>query len=240
MSQVGEVFAEFVAEFDEVGGHLVVFERPLFEQSEECGSLDGVELDGASGAGGAEHDAEARRLVDVLQAGHQCLAFGPADGDVAAAERDGDGVEAFGHRRHPTALLALAMRAGRRCRFARRVRQAACSRWRALPGSPPARHPIQCASGSVCSPSDPEQHAGALARSWHCDLRWHCDFRSAPGVRRRRRSGRGPPLILAPSSSWYRLGGYVSRARRARVRSGRGKWDVAQCGPARRGGFPRC
>jgi hypothetical protein len=97
LREVGEVFGECVAEFAEVGGQGVAFERPFFEQAEERGSLGRVELNWSGGAHGVEHGPEARRLVDVLQSRQERLPCVPTDSDVAAAERDGDVVEAFGH-----------------------------------------------------------------------------------------------------------------------------------------------
>ena len=105
LGEVGEVFGECVAEFDELGRDRfvgVVVERPLLEQSEERGSLGGVELDICGGADGFECGAEVRGALYVLQSGNERLARVPADGDVAAAERNGDGVEAFGHAREAT------------------------------------------------------------------------------------------------------------------------------------------
>ncbi len=107
LREVGEVFGECFAEFVELGGHRVLFERPFFEQTEERGSLGWVEFDGSCCADGFEGGAEARGVVCVLQSGVELLACVPGEGHVTPVERDGDLVETLGHRWKATSLREL-------------------------------------------------------------------------------------------------------------------------------------
>jgi hypothetical protein len=106
LGEVGKVGAECVAQVVEFGRDRfgLVVERPFVEQAEEGGSLGGVEFDGSGGADGVEHGAEARGVLYVLQPCDERLPRVPGEGDVAAAERDRDAVEAFRHDREATFL----------------------------------------------------------------------------------------------------------------------------------------
>lgn len=53
--------------------------------------------DGSGGADRGEGDADTRGAAHVLQPGEERLPRVPGEGDVAAAERDGDVVETLGH-----------------------------------------------------------------------------------------------------------------------------------------------
>jgi hypothetical protein len=64
-----------------------------------------AELNGPRCTDGAKSGANAASFSYVLQAAHQRLPGVPGDGDVAAGERDGDPIEAFGHGIDPIRLL---------------------------------------------------------------------------------------------------------------------------------------
>jgi hypothetical protein len=96
-----ESLDERVAEFDELGGHRVVFARPVFEHLEQDVALVWAKLYGSGGVDRKEGLPNVRR-VDVLHPARQGFACFPAEDHLAVAERNRDVVEALRHRRERT------------------------------------------------------------------------------------------------------------------------------------------